>query len=353
MRPKRLISVVDVHAEGEAGRVILNAFPLVKGATMAERLEYAKVHLDGLRKLVLREPRGYPALCANIILPPASPEADIGLIVLEQGGFRPMSGSNTICTVTALLETQTLPATEPVTNLVLDTAVGLVNIRADVEAGKVTRVYVQNVPSFVAHRDAQIDVPTIGRITVDIAFGGQFFALVDAAQIGVTVDASQAKAITRAGALIRAAVQQQVPVQHPTNPDIDEITLVMIYTGSDMPGVSGRNAVVCETGEVNFDDPDTWTGALDRSPCGTGTCARMALLHARGELPLGQDFVHAGILGTTFTGRLLGETQVGPYPAVLPQISGRGWVTAISSLILDDTDPFPEGFTIGDIWGSA
>ncbi len=353
MRPKRLISVVDVHAEGEGGRVLLNAFPLVKGATMAERLEYAKAHLDGLRKLVLREPRGYPALCANIIVPPASPGADIGLIVLEQGGFRPMSGSNTICTVTALLETQTLPATEPVTNVVLDTAVGLVNVRADVEAGKVTRVYVDNVPSFVAHRDAQIDVPTIGRIRVDVAFGGQFFVLVDAAELGLAIDRSHAKALTRIGALIRKAAQQQLPVQHPTNPGIDQITLVMITAGSDTPGISARNAVVCETGDVDFDDPDTWTGALDRSPCGTGTCARMALLHARGELPLEQDFVHQGILGTTFTGRLLGETQVGPYSAVLPQISGRGWVTAICSLVLDDSDPFQEGFTLGDIWGNT
>lgn len=353
MRAKRLISVIDVHAEGEGGRVLLNAFPLVRGGTMAERLEYAKAHLDGLRKVVLREPRGYPGLCANIIVPPANPQADIGLIVLEQGGFRPMSGSNTICTVTALLETQTLPVTEPVTNVVLDTAVGLVNVRADIENGRVKRVHVQNVPAFVVYQDAEIDVPTLGRVKLDVAFGGQFFALVDARSLGLEIDPSRAKALTRAGTLIRKAAQQQLPVEHPTNPDINTITLVMIQGDSDTPGVSARNTVVCETGDVDFDNPDTWAGALDRSPCGTGTCARMAARYARGLLPLEQDFVHQGILGTTFTGRLLGETQVGRYKGVVPEISGRGWVTAISSLVVDDADPFPEGYTLGDIWGDV
>jgi proline racemase len=353
VRPTRMLSAIDVHAEGEAGRVLLNVFPQVKGRTMAERLEYCTENLDWLRRLVLREPRGYPALCANIIVPPASPEADIGLIVLEQGGFRPMSGSNTMCTITALLETQTLPATEPVTHVVLDTAVGLVNVRADVEEGKVKRVYVRNVPAFVVYQDREIDVPNLGRIKVDVAFGGQFFVLAAAKDAGVALEPSQARAIARAGTLIRAAAQQQLPVKHPENPGIDRITLVMLHGPSDTPGVSGRNAVVTETGAVDFDNPDTWTGALDRSPCGTGTCARMACLHARGQLPLGEEFVHAGILGTTFTGKLLGTTQVGPYTAVLPEVSGRAWITAITTFVLDSSDPFPEGYVVGDIWGDG
>lgn len=351
MRASRLISVVDAHAEGEVGRVILNAFPRVKGGTMADRLEYAKANLDGLRKLVLHEPRGYPAMCAVIVTPPATPGADIGLIVLEQSGFRPMSGSNTICTITALLETGTLPVTEPVTEVVLDTAVGVVKVHADVENGRVKRVYIRNVPAFVAYLDAVIDVPTLGKVTVDVAFGGQFFVLVDASSLGLDIDPSHAKELLRVGALIRKAANDQLPVKHPTNPDIDQITLVMIRAESDTPGISGRNTVVCPTGEVHLDNPDTWTGAFDRSPCGTGTCARMAVLHARGKLPLDQDFVNQGILGTTFTGRLLGETTVGPYPAVLPQVSGRGWISAIGSLVLDDADPFPEGYTLPDIWG--
>ena len=210
MRPTRLISAVDVHAEGEAGRVLLNVFPQVRGRTMAERLAYCTEHLDGLRKLVLREPRGYPALCANIIVPPASPEADIGLIVLEQGSSAPCRAA-TPCARTALLETQTLPATEPVSHVVMDTAVGLVNVRADVSDGKVTRVYIRNVPSFVVYQDREIDVPNLGRIKVDVAFGGQFFVLASAKDAGVELDPSQAKAIARVGSLIRAAAQRRLP----------------------------------------------------------------------------------------------------------------------------------------------
>ncbi|QOV33179.1 proline racemase family protein [Streptomyces ferrugineus] len=347
------IHAIDVHAEGEPGRVLIGSHLHVKGATMAERLQYCEKHLDDLRRLLLREPRGYPALCGALVLPPADPAADFGLVVLEQGGFRPMSGSNLICAVTALVETGAVTVSEPVTDLTVDTAVGLVRVRAEVSGGRARRVTFANVPAFAVALDHVLDLPEYGRVPVDIVFGGQFFVQARAADLGLVVEPGAAKQLARAGAVLRTAAQQQFPVAHPLNPDINEIALTMIHGPSPTPGVSGRNTVVLPNGPVDLADPATWTGSLDRSPCGTGTCARMAALHARGELPLNTPFVHESVIGTTFTGTLLDTAQVGPYQAVLPTISGRGWITGFNQYVLDDTDPFPYGYTLGDLWGAT
>ncbi|GAB3300439.1 proline racemase family protein [Parasphingorhabdus pacifica] len=351
MISKQIIHTVDVHAEGEPGRVLIGSNLHVKGETMAERLQYCRNHLDALRLLLLREPRGYPGLCANLILPPVNPAADFGLVVLEQGGFRPMSGSNLICAVTALLETGALPVEEPVTEVVADTAVGPIEVRAEVTRGKVTRVTLHNVAAFAVALDHVLDLPEYGKVPVDIVFGGQFFVQAKASDLGVDLVPTAAKDLARAGAVLRTAAQQQFPVSHPHNPDIDHIALAMIHGISPTPGVSGRNTVVLPNGEVELTDPRTWTGSLDRSPCGTGTCGRMAALHARGELTPGSPFVHESLLGTTFTGNLLDTTEVGQYPAVSPTITGRGWITGFSQHVLDDDDPFPQGYTLGDLWG--
>lgn len=353
MTPRQIVHAVDVHAEGEPGRVLIGSHLHVRGETMAERLRYCREHLDALRLLVLREPRGYPGLCANLILPPADPAADFGLVVLEQGGFRPMSGSNLICAVTALLETSALPVQEPVTELVVDTAVGRVEVRAEIDRGKVTRVTFQNTPAFAVTLDQVLDLPEYGQVPVDVVFGGQFYVQAKATDLGVDLAPSAAKELTRAGAVLRTAARQQVPVSHPHSPDLDYVGLAMIHGASPTPGVSGRNAVVMPNGVVDLTRPQTWTGSLDRSPCGTGTCGRMAALHARGELGLGEPFVHEGLLGTTFTGTLTDTTDVGPYSAVLPTVSGRGWITALAQYVLDDEDPFPQGYTLGDLWGPA
>ncbi|MEU0250410.1 proline racemase family protein [Streptomyces sp. NPDC006235] len=347
------IHAIDVHAEGEPGRVLIGSHLHVKGATMAERLQYCEKHLDDLRRLLLREPRGYPALCGILVLPPADPTADFGLVVLEQGGFRPMSGSNLICAVTALVETGAVAVSEPVTDLTVDTAVGLVRVRVDVSGGKATRVTFANVPAFAVALDHVLDLPEYGRVPVDIVFGGQFYVQARAEDLGVTLERGAAKQLVRVGAVLRTAAQQQFPVSHPLNPGINEIALVMIHGASPTPGVTGRNTVVLPNGEVDLANPATWTGSLDRSPCGTGTCGRMAALHARGELPLNTPFVHESIIGTTFTGTLLDTTRVGPYAAVTPTISGRGWITGFNQYVLDDTDPFPYGYTLGDLWGAT
>ncbi|MEV0946812.1 proline racemase family protein [Rhodococcus sp. NPDC049939] len=349
---RRTINTIDVHAAGEPGRVLIGSHLQVKGATMADRLEYCREHLEDLRLMLLHEPRGYPGLCAVLVLPPVHADSDFGIVVVEQGGFRPMSGSNLICAVTAVLETGTLTVTEPTTTLRVDTAVGAVHVLADIDGGRVTRVTFDNVPAFVVAIDHPLEVPGYGTVPVDIVFGGQFFVQARAADLGIDLVPGAARELTRAGAVLRTVAQRSFPVAHSDNPDINQVDLTMIHGPSPTSGVSGRNAVVLPNGVVDLDDPTTWTGALDRSPCGTGTCGRMAALHARGELALGEPFVHESLLGTTFTGVLRGETAVAGRTAVLPSVSGRGWITAFNQLVLDSDDPFPCGYAMGDLWGS-
>lgn len=355
------LTCIEAHAEGEPGRVLVDVDHLVPGESIAERFAYAEQHLHWLRRLVLHEPRGYPGLCAVLAMTPSDPAADVAIIVMEQGAFTPMSGSNTICTVTSLLETGRIPMVEPVTTVTLETAVGLVTVDARCHAGKVLDVTIKNVPAFSVHLGVPLEIPVDPRVEpgatwgdtrivpVDVAFGGQFFVLARAEDLGVGFEPSDVAALQSVGSRLKLAVNQQYPVSHPLNPDIDSVNLVMITGPSPGEGIDGRNAMVMPTDRLS-DDPATWTGALDRSPCGTGTCARMATMHTRGELAIDEPFVHMGMLDTTFTGRLIGQTVVGDYPAVLPTITGRGWVTGRSEWVLHDTDPFPEGYTIGDIW---
>ena len=349
----RAVTSIDVHAEGEAGRILLGAHLLVRGATWPERMRWCVTRLDWLRRLLLREPRGHPSMCAVLVLPPLDPSADVGIIILEQGGFRPMSGSNTMCAVTALLETGSLPATEPETVVRIDTAVGPVEATARVEGGRVRWVRVRNVPSFVLELDRKIAGPKYGTIAADIAFGGQFYVQARAADMGVALGPEHAPAIARAGTALLAAVREQMPVVHPERPEVNEIALVMLHGPGDGAGISGRNSVVLPAGRISLDDPASWRGTLDRSPCGTGTCARMAALHARGELPLEVPFVHQGVLGTTFRGMLHERTTVGGRDAVVPSIQGRAWITGYVQHVLQPDDPFPTGLTVGDIWSTV
>lgn len=353
MVARQSIDAIDAHAAGEPARVLIGSHLHVKGATMADRLQYCRENLDGLRELLLHEPRGYPGLCAVLVLPPVEPDSDFGIVVLEQGGFRPMSGSNLICAVTALLETRTLQVQEPVTTLKVDTAVGVVDVRAETKGGKVVQVTFDNVPAFVVALDHPLELPEYGTVPVDIVFGGQFFVQARAADLGVALVPEAAKELTRAGAVLRTVAQREIAVRHPLNPDIDYVALTMIHGPSPTPGVSGRNAVVLPNGTVDLADPATWTGTLDRSPCGTGTCGRMAAKFVRGELALGEQFVHESLLGTTFTGILNDITDVGPHRAVLPSVSGRGWITGFSQYVLDEDDPFPRGYRLGDLWGPS
>lgn len=353
MRIAEKITAVDLHACGEPGRVITAGVTDVPGATMFEKMNYLATQADGLRKLMLREPRGYPAANCNLILPPSRPEADAGFVIMEQVEYPPMSGTNTICVVTTLIETGMVKATEPVTKLVLETPAGLVGVEAEVRNGKVVRVTFENVPAFAVHIEKSVEVPQLGTVKVDVAWGGMFYVIVDAASVGLRLVPDEGRDIVRVGEMVKAATREQLPVTHPENPAISGVTIAVVSGAATKPGAHAKNAVVVSTGKLDWSRPATWTGAIDRSPCGTGTCAKMATLYAKGKLGIGQDFVHEGILGTTFTGRLIREARVGKYPAAVPTISGRAWITGFAEYVLDAEDPFPEGFTVGDIWGGV
>ena len=344
------LTAVEVHAEGEPSRVLLDAAHLIRGETMAERFAYCRDHLQWLREFVLHEPRGYPALCAVLITPPVLPGSDLGMIILEQGGFTPMSGSNTMCAVAGAVAGGLLTPTGPILEVTIDTAVGTVSASATIRDGRVVAVTVANVPSYVVALNAPLTVPEIGTVPVDVAFGGQFFVQAAAADCGVDLDPGRAPDLVRAGALLKMAAGEQIDVRHPLNPDIGGVSLVMLHSGPRRPGIDSRNTVVLTRGPILPDRPETWTGILDRSPCGTGTCARMAALHARGDLDVGEDFAHRSIIDSLFVGRLTGTTTVAGMPAVLPTITGRTWVTGRARWTLDADDPYPGGYTVADLW---
>lgn len=351
MRSSRLITAVEAHAEGEPGRVITAGAPVMKGASVFEKMQYMQKHEDDLRRLMLREPRGQPALCCNVIVPPCHPDADAGFIIMEQSEYPPMSGSNTICVTTVLLETGVLPMVEPVTDLTLETPAGLIAVQAECANGKVTRVTFRNVPAFVMHLDASLEVPDLGKIHVDVAWGGMFFVLANADTLGISLEGSNGAQIVQVSERILAAAQEQLPVMHPENPKITGPTITNLWGAPVAPDTNGRGAITLSTGGYDPTRPLALPGTLDRSPCGTGTCAKMAVLHARGMLEVGQDYVNAGPLGTTFTARIEKETTIAGKPAIVPSLSGQGWIYGMSNYTVDPSDPFPEGYTIGDIWG--
>ena len=351
MRVERAIQAVDLHAAGEHARVIVGGVPDVPGDSMFAKMQYLERHADGLRKLMLREPRGYPAANCNLVLPPTVPEADAGFVIMEQTEYPPMSGHNTICTVTALIETGMVPSREPVTELTVETPAGLLSVEARVEGGKVTAVTLENVPAFPVHLGATVEIPTLGEVEVDVSWGGMIFAIADARPLGISIRPENGRALARLGAMVKQAAREQLDAVHPENPEIRQVSISMITEPFDRDAGEARGAVTLATGDLDWNRPETWTGALDRSPCGTGTSARMAVLHARGELAIGETFRHYGPLGTVFEGRLIGETTVGGVPAVIPTITGAAWITGKAQYMLDPTDPFPEGYTIGDIWG--
>jgi proline racemase len=350
MRIARMIHAVDAHAAGEPGRVIVGGVLDVPGATMFEKMRHLETHGDALRRCMLREPRGYPGANCNLVLPPTHPDADAGFVIMEHVEYPGMSGTNTICTATVLLETGMVPMREPVTELTLEAPAGLIRVRAECAGGKVRSVTFQNVPAFAVHLDRKIEVPQLGTVTVDVAYGGMFYAIADATAFGLKLTPDEGRDIVRITEMIKTAAREQLPVTHPEQPGFTGITIAQLSGPPSRPDADMKNVVTVSTGALDWSRPSTWTGVIDRSPCGTGTCARMATLHARGRLKLNEDFRHEGILGTVFTGRLIAETKVGQYPAVVPTLSGQAWITGFASYVVDPDDPFPEGFTVADIW---
>jgi proline racemase len=338
MRWERTVTVIGCHTGGEENDVIVGGVLPPPGATMFDKKRYLEAHADELRRWLLFEPRGKPTLCVNLVVPPTRPDCDAGLIIMESADYPPMSGSNTICTVTVLLETGMLPMREPVTRLTLDTPAGPVPVEARCRDGKVERVRLTNVPCFAVHLGAMVEVDGVGPIAVDVAYGGAFFAIVDAPSLGFGIEPAEARELVALGNRITAAAARQLPVSHPENPEIRGVTFTEFAMPFEGPDTVSRNAVVVAPGRI------------DRSPCGTGTSARLAVLHARGQLAPGEGFVHESIIGSRFEAGIAGLATVDGQPAILPTIAGQAWITGVFQHGLDPSDPFRTGYTLPDLW---
>lgn len=342
MPAKRTISIVGVHAEGEIGDVIVGGvLDPIKCKSMWEKLCYFRDEADETRLLLMQEPRGRSSQCMNMILAPCNPEADAAFLTLESDEYPPMSGGNTIATATVLLETGMVEMKEPVTTMKLDTAAGLIGITAECEQGKCKNVAFDNVPSFVYVLDHKVEVPGVGTVSVDIAWGGMHYAIVDASSVGLTISNKYGPELVRVGEKIKKAVQESYTPIHPENPGIRGVS-ILEFTEPPKTEPDGSKTAV-NTVIVS-------PGRFDRSPCGTGTSARMAVLHARGQLKEGESFRHRSIIGTEFINQIRGTTKVGQYDAILPRVKGRAWLTGFRQSMLDPTDPFPLGFRVGDHW---
>jgi proline racemase len=321
---------------------VVSGVPVIPGATFQEKWNWAKENLDDLRKMLMFEPRGSGIMSGSILTTPCTPGADIGVIYIEVSGFLPICGHGTIGTCTALVEAGLVPVTEPVTHLTLDTPAGLVKASITVEDGIAKDVTLQNVPSFLYKSGLVVDVPELGEVGLDIAFGGNFYALVPAESVGLELVPRMAKEIVRKASLIREAVFEQVEVIHPLNPAINRCTHVRFISASPNPKATTRNAVLYSV------------EAVDRSPCGTGTCAEMSYRYQKGLQKLNEEFVSESIIGSLFYGCLLEETKVGPFTAVVPTIRGSAYISGIQQFVLDPRDPFPHGFFMGESsqWGA-
>jgi proline racemase len=336
MKFNRMITAVDTHAEGAPERIVTGGMPPIPGDSMMEKMCHVYEHWDDVRTLLVDEPRGNNVMCASFITEPTVDEADVGIIFVELGDYITMCGHGVIAICTALVEMGLVEAEEPTTLVTLDTPAGLVRAQVAVQDGKAESVTFQNVPSFLYKADVEVDVPTLGKVKLDIGFGGAFYAILPADSAGVTVEPEYQNDIIAHAARIRDAVNEQVDVSHPEKPEINFVPSVMFSTSASDPRATMKNALVYPPGQI------------DRSPCGTGTSAKMAILHGKGELELHEDFVHESIIGTLFYGKLIGETKVGSLPAVVPTITGRAWITGIQQFVLDPSDPFPAGFHLGE-----
>jgi proline racemase len=340
MRFSKVLNVVKAHTGGEVNNVVTGGIGPVPGNSVFEKKLYMEEHLDDLRKLLLFEPRGGVAQCVNFVVPASHPEAQMGYIIAESTEYPAMSGSNTICTATVLLETGILPMSEPVTDLVLEAPAGLIRLRCHCKDGKVLSVEFTNQPAFVYGLDVPVEVEGVGTVIADIAWGGMTYAVTDAAALGFSLHPSEAREICDMGQKVKEAAAEQVQTVHPENAGFAGVTQTSFVGALErVEGVlTSKNAVVVSPGR------------LDRSPCGTGTSARLAIMHARNQIGVGETFLHRSILDTEFTSSITAVTSVGDKPAVVPAIAGQAWITELSQVGLEPTDPFPQGYTLADTW---
>lgn len=341
MRSTKTIHVISAHAEGEVGDVIVGGVLPPTGDTIWDQSRWI-ARDQTLRNFMLNEPRGGVFRHVNLLVPPIHPSADAAWIIMEPEDTPPMSGSNSICVATVLLDAGLVPMQEPETHMVLEAPGGLVHVRAECKNGKAERIHVQNVPSFAADLDQSLEVEGIGTLTVDTAYGGDSFVVVDAAALGFALTADEAHDIAKLGVRITNAANDQLGFSHPENPDWRHISFCLFAgpLGTGPQGLTTGAAVAIQPGKV------------DRSPTGTALSARMALLHARGIMKIGDRLTAQSVIGSTFSGTILGQTTVGDRAAIVPEISGRGWITGTHQHMLDPSDPWPQGYRLSDTWGA-
>ncbi len=332
--PARTLSVVDYHTEGEPMRIVVGGVERIPGTTLMERSEHLALHGRDLLGFTLYEPRGHAAMCGAILTDPVTPGADAGVLFIEPLGPVHMCGHGAIALGAMLAETGRVAAPGGTATVTLETPAGLVTCRVQKRAGRPTEVTIRNVPAFSAGLGLHVDVPSVGRVAFDLAYGGHFYALVEAAPLGLSLDPKEAARLVDVGERIRLAIEARVPLVHPAMPEARGLLYIQFYEPARRSDAQLRNAVVVAP------------AGLDRSPCGTGTSARLANLHARGRLGVGETFGHESIIGTLFTGRIAAVTQVAGTPAVVPEITGRAWMMGRATLSLDPTDPFPGGFLL-------
>lgn len=333
MRSRRVLHAVDSHTEGMPTRVITGGVAPIPGSTMAERRRWFQHNSDDLRTLLMYEPRGHAAMSGAILQPPTRPDADVGVLFIEVSGLLPMCGHGAMGVATVLIETGLVEAVEPVTVIRLDTPAGLVVAEVTVRDGAAEQVTLRNVPSFSYGLDRHVEVAGFGDVAYDMAFGGNFYAIVDLDRVGLPFDRGAQRSLLDFALALMAAIDDGDRPQHPLDSAIGGCHHVYLAA----PGSTARHSRHAMA---------IHPGWFDRSPCGTGTSARMAQLHARGDLALNADFVNESFLGTRFVGRLLEETTVGTHPAVVPAITGRAWITGTAQYLLDPGDPFPAGFLL-------
>lgn len=328
------INVIDTHTMGEPTRIIVGGLPVIPGNTMPEKKKYLEDNLDHIRTMAMHEPRGHKDMFGAIITQPTCSEADIGVIFMDGGGYLNMCGHGSIGVSTMLVETGMVERVEPITEIVLEAPAGLIKAKVEVENGKVKGASITNVPSFLYKEDIEIEVPNVGKVKLDISFGGSFFALVNANQLGMKVDLENVNELVKVGLVIRDILNRDVKISHPEKSHINTVDLVEIYDLPSKEGADFKNVVVFGMGQ------------FDRSPCGTGTSAKLATLYAKGKIGINEPFVYESITGTTFTGRVLKETKIGEYTGIIPEISGRAFITGFNQLVVDPDDPFKDGFAL-------
>jgi proline racemase len=339
MRSRKTIHVVSCHAEGEVGDVIVGGVAPPPGETLWEQRSFIAKD-QTLRNFMLNEPRGGVFRHVNLLVPPKNPAAQMGWIIMEPEDTPPMSGSNAICVATVLLDSGIIPMVEPVTDIVLEAPGGLVRVRAECSQGKAQRITVRNLPSFAGDLGVRLDVPGLGEITIDTAFGGDSFVVVDAVALGFALVASEARALATLGVRITDAANKALTFYHPTNPDWAHFSFCLFAGPLSRDGskLAARSAVAIQPGKV------------DRSPTGTAVSARMALMHAKGQMQIGETFTATSIINSTFQGRIAGTTTIGTTPAIIPEITGRAWITGTHQHMLDPDDPWPGGYRLSDTW---